>query len=454
MDPADYRAKVPPHNDEAERATLGALLSDPDAVSLAIPYLEPGDFYSAANSRIYEAILNLFKRQLAADLLTVINELRQTAKLDEAGGAPYVAALVNVVPSSANIEYYAQTVQDYSLRRALLRVSAQMAAASHDETRESRLILEEAQQYIFSLNDSRQIYRLRTAEDIIRDTMNDIERVHRSQKDITGIPSGFEALDQLTSGFQNEEFIIIGARPSVGKTALALSMASFISIERNIPTGFFTLEMSDKALMLRILSAEARISSHALRTGFIKSSDFDKIWEAAGRIYKAPLYIVDKPNMKLLDLRAQARRLRAQERVEIIFIDYLSLVTPENLRVQRHEQIAEISRSLKSLARELKIPIVVLSQLTREAEKERPGLASLRESGSIEQDADVVMFLHRKRDSDKNAEERQQDEKEGGKKTELILSKQRNGPTGLIELIFRSQFTKFESYAGERYENP
>jgi replicative DNA helicase len=453
MERADYKAKVPPHNDEAERAALGALLSDPDAVPVAIQYLRPGDFYSAANGRVYEAVLSLFDRNLAADLMTVTNELRQSGRLDEAGGAAYVASLINLVPSSANIEYYVQTVKDFSIRRALLRLSAQTALDSHDETKESRLILEETQQRLFDLSDTGRGFVLRSAQEIIRDTIRDIERIRRSQKDITGVPSGFDELDKLTSGFQNEEFIIIGARPSVGKTALALTMASHIAIQKNIPAGFFTLEMSDKALMLRILSAEARISSNSLRTGFIAASDFDKIWEAAGRIHRAPLYIVDMPNMKLLDLRAQARRLRAQQRVEIIFIDYLSLISPENLRIQRHEQIAEISRSLKSLARELKIPIVVLSQLTREAEKEKPGLASLRESGSIEQDADVVMFLHRKRDSDKSPEERQEDEKEGGKKTELILSKQRNGPTGMVRLLFRSQFTKFESYAGEHYDN-
>jgi replicative DNA helicase len=451
MAAAEFKEKIPPHNDEAERATLGALLSDADAVSTAMQYLRAEDFYSAANGRVYDAIVSLFDRNLVADILTVTNELRQSGRLDEAGGAAYVASLINEVPSSANIEYYAQTVQDYSLRRALLRVSGQMVADAHDESRESRLILEETQQRIFDLSDTRQSFVLRSTRDIIRDTIKDIERVHRSQKDITGIPSGFTELDLLTSGFQPQEMVIMGARPSMGKTALALTMASHIAIHQKIPAAFFTLEMSDRALMLRLLSSEARINSNSLRTGFFKSSDFDRLLEAAGNIYEAPLYIVDMPNMKLLHLRSQARRLRSQQKVEIIFIDYLSLITPENLRVQRHEQIAEISRSLKSLARELKIPIVVLSQLTREAEKERPGLAALRESGAIEQDADVVMFLHRDRDSDKSPEEQRQEEK-AGKKTNLILAKQRNGPTGTIELLFEAPYTKFVSYAGDRYE--
>jgi replicative DNA helicase len=452
MAPAELKDKLPPHNEEAEKAVLGALLSDSEAVTTAIQYLRPRDFYSAANGRIFEAIIGLFNRSLVADIQTVINELRQANRLDESGGPAYVASLTNLVPSSANIEYYAQTVQDYSIRRELLRVSGRMVADSFDESKESRLILEETQQQIFELSDTRQAFRLRKASEVISDTIKEIERVHHSRQEITGVPSGFQELDQMTSGFQPEEFIIIGARPSVGKTALALTMAAHISIEKKIPVGFFTLEMSDRSLMLRLLAGEARINSQSLRTGYIKSSDYQGIWEAAGRIHEAPLYIVDMPNMKLLDLRAQARQLRAQMKVEIIFIDYLGLISPENQRPQRHEQIAEISRSLKSLARELKIPVVVLSQLTREAEKDKPSLASLRESGAIEQDADVVMFLHRKRDSDKNDEDKKKDEAAGGKITDLILSKQRNGPTGDIKLVFVSQYTKFADYAGERYD--
>jgi replicative DNA helicase len=439
MAAAGLKDKIPPHNEEAEQAVLGALLLDEEAIATAIQYLRPNDFYITANNRIYEAILGLFNKGLKADIITVTGELRQAGKLDEAGGPDYVASLTNVVPSSANIEYYAQTVQDYSLRRALLRVSYDTSARSFDESMEPRLILEETQQKLFDLSDNRHAFSFKSAKEIIPDAIKIIENIYHSKQEYTGIPSGFPDLDKLTSGFQRSELIIIGARPSMGKTALALTMAAHISITKKIPTAFFTLEMSDMALAQRLISSEARIESNALRTGWLKSDDLQKLLKAAGNIYEAPLYIVDMPNMKLLDLRAQARRLRAQQRVEIIFIDYLTLISSENFRLQRHEQIAEISRSLKSLARELDIPIVVLSQLTREAEKEKPNLSAIRESGSIEQDADVVMFLHRDRESDKKPDE---DIGEGSK-TSLILAKQRNGPVGTIEITFLRKYTKF-----------
>jgi replicative DNA helicase len=431
---------IPPNDMMAEQATLGALLLDKLALPVALQYLRPDDFYSNANGKIYDVILKLFNKNVEADILTVTRELKQDGKLDEVGGTPYVASLTNVVPSSANIEYYAQTVQSYSLRRSLIRVSNEVIAKSFDESQESRIILEETQQKIFELSDDRQTFRIRAAPEIVSDTIKIIERLYDLKKNVTGIPSGYEDLDKLTAGFQASELIVIGARPSMGKTALALSMASNIAIKKKIPTGFFTLEMSDQALMLRLISSEAEINANVIRTGFLNKNDFHKLLEAAGNIYEAPLYIVDTPNMKLLDLRAQARRLRAQFKVEIIFIDYLTLITSENYRLPRHEQIAEISRSLKSLARELGIPIIALSQLTREAEKEKPNLSSIRESGAIEQDADVVMFIHGKRESDRDPNEA---ENENGIERDLILAKQRNGPVGTINLLLLSKFAKF-----------
>ncbi|MDR1324669.1 MAG: replicative DNA helicase [Treponema sp.] len=442
---ADIRDNIPPHDDMAEQATLGALLMDKDAITTAIQYLRPDDFYSNANGRVYEAIQNLTDKGLEADILTVSEELRQNGKLDEAGGPAYVASLTNIVPSSANIEYYAQTVQGYSLRRALIRVSRNVIAQSFDESLEARILLEETQQKIFELSDKRQTFSFRDIKVIVQETSEFIERLYNSKQEYTGIPSGFDELDKLTSGFQPSELIIIGARPSMGKTAFALNMAANIAIHNqhgNIPTAFFTLEMSDISLMLRIISSEAMIDANKIRTGFIEKSDYFQLQEAMSRIYEAPLYIVDMPNMKLLDLRAQARRLRAQEKIEIIFIDYLTLISSENYKLPRHEQIAEISRSLKSLARELHIPIVVLSQLTRDAERERPNLANIRESGSIEQDADVVMLIHRSREADKTPEERKQAYQDGSE-TEIILAKQRNGPVGRISLLFMPKFAKF-----------
>jgi replicative DNA helicase len=435
------RDKIPPHDDEAERAALGSLLLDADAVAAAIQYLRPGDFYSNANNRVFEAILSLDAKGLRADIQTVIQELKQMGRLDEAGGHAYVASLTNVVPTSANIEYYAQTIQNYSLRRALLRVSSEISARVFDESLESRIILEEVQQKIFDLTDNRQTLISRKIGEVLKETILAIDKVLKSKKQITGIPTGFETLDQYLSGFQPSEFIVIGARPSVGKTALALNMVSTISIGKNIPSAFFTLEMSDLALTQRIISSEAMVESNALRSGFMTASDYTRILHACEKMYEAPLYIVDMPNMKLLDLRAQARKLRSQQKVEIIFIDYLGLIGSENYNLPRYEQISEISRSLKSLARELKIPVVVLCQLTREAERERPNLSNLRDSGSIEQDADVVMFLHRDRGTDKKSNEPVNQGE--GLPTDLIIAKQRNGPVGTAKLALMSRYAKF-----------
>jgi replicative DNA helicase len=442
-------AGIPPHDDEAERAALGAMLMDGDAIAASREYLASGDFYSRANNLVYDAVLGLFDKGVAADILTVTGELRQNGSLEQAGGASYVSSLTTVVPSSANIEYYAQTVQSYSLRRALLKVAGEINAKVFDETLESRLILEEIQQRIFDLSYNRSAIRYQNIGKILPEAIRIIENFAKSNKEYTGIPSGFDELDKLTSGFHRSEFIIIGARPSIGKTALALTMASHISVRHRLPAAFFTLEMSAIALAQRLLSMEARINAGALRSGYLKSRDFMDMVDAAANIYEAPLFIVDTPNMKLMDLRAQARRIRAQENVEIIFIDYLGLISSENYSVPRFEQISEISRSLKSLARELDIPIVVLCQLNREAEKERPNLSSIRDSGSIEQDADVVMFLHRARDSARKAEPAPQDQE--GSKTSLILSKQRNGPVGTIDLVFVPQYAKFESMAKNTY---
>jgi replicative DNA helicase len=434
---------VPPHDDEAERAALGAMLMDGDAIATSIEYLRPGDFYSSANNLVYAAILGLFNKGVAADILTVTGELRQSGKLDQAGGAAYVASLTTVVPSSANIAYYAQTVQAYSLRRALLRVSSEVSAKVFDETMESRIILEETQQRIFELSDNRNTIRYQSAKEVVHETIGIIEKLARSNQEYTGIPTGFDDLDKLTSGFHPSEFIIIGARPSIGKTALALTMAANISIHSKISAAYFTLEMPAIALMQRLLSMEARINVSSLRSGFLASRDFRNILDAAENIYEAPLYIVDMPNMKLMDLRAQARRIRLQEKIEIMFIDYLGLISSEQYNVPRFEQISDISRSLKSLAREMGIPIVALCQLNREAEKERPNLSSIRDSGSIEQDADVVMFIHREREDKKNETAPRGD---GGNKTSLILSKQRNGPVGTVNLTFMPQYAKFESW--------
>jgi replicative DNA helicase len=441
------RDKTPPHDDEVERATLGSLLQDADAVDSAIQaHLGAGDFYSRANQRIFEAILSLDEKGLRPDIQTVVQELKQHGKLDEAGGAAYVSSLTTVIPSSANIDYYAQSVRNYSLRRALLKVASEIGAKVYNESEEARALLESVQQRIFELSDNRQSFSFRKIGEVLQATIDIIDKVYKSKQPLTGTPSGFERLDQMTSGFQASDFIVIGARPSVGKTALALNMASFIAFTKKIPSAFFSLEMSDIALTQRLISSEAMVEGNKLRSGFLAPSDFKKILDIAGKMYEAPFYIVDMPNMKLLDLRSQARKLRSQQKVEIMFIDYLGLIGHESGSMPRYEQISEISRSLKSLARELGVPVVVLCQLNREAQWEVPTLANLRDSGSIEQDADLVLFLHRefkkKKDKDKDKEE---DEPVNTDviPTDLIVAKQRNGPVGTVKLELHSRFAKF-----------
>jgi replicative DNA helicase len=437
------RDKTPPHDDELERAALGSMLFHADATDAATRnHLQVGDFYSRAHQRIFDAILSLDGKGLRSDIQTVIQELKQNGKLDEAGGAAYVSSLTTVIPSSANIEYYVQSILDHSLRRALLRVAGEIGVASYDESRDSPEILEEVEQSIFELRDNRQALSFHKIDEVLSRAIEKIDEAWRTKKTITGLPTGFEKLDEMTAGFQDSDFVIIGARPSIGKTALALNMAAHIAFRHHKPIAFFSLEMSDIALTQRLISSESKVDGKNLRSGYLSSEDIRNIINVSGRMSETPFYIVDTPNMKLLDLRSQARKLRAQEKVEIIFVDYLGLIGHENNALPRHEQISEISRSLKSLARELKIPIVVLCQLNREMERtgqgQPPTLANLRDSGSIEQDADLVLFLHKKF---KPKEEPVSPE--DGYQTDLIIAKQRNGPVGHIELVLKPKYALF-----------
>ncbi len=445
MIPPELKDKIPPHNNDAEMATLGALLLDPEALAVVLRYLRADDFYKLAHQKIFTAIVTLFEESQGVDLLTLTEELRSEGTLDSAGGTAYVSTLTSVVPTSANVEYYAKIVQENSIRRLLLKIAGEMVASAHDDSLDGRAVIEEAEKKIFAVTDGQQKGQYRVARDIVPEAISAIEHLYHRKESYTGVPTGFTELDNMTSGFQNSEFIVIGARPSVGKTALALTMAANMSVKNKIPVGFFTLEMSEMALMNRLIASESRINSEKLRSGMLKPSDFHNLTEAAGRIYEAPLYIDDTPNMKLLDLRAQARRMLSKEGVKIIFVDYIGLIEPESKsNVPRHEQVAEISRSLKSLAREMEVPIVCLSQVGRQSEGKAPSLADLRESGSIEQDADVVMFLHRERESTDS------DDRSRGPlniTTELIIAKQRNGPIGTVPIVFIPKYTRFENFS-------
>ncbi|MDA3832540.1 MAG: replicative DNA helicase [Spirochaetales bacterium] len=448
---SELAGRVPPHNREAEKAVLGAVMIDQEAVSAALEFLRSDDFYVRAHGIIFSAVEYISNRGDVIDLITLTDEIKHRNVLDACGGLSYIASLTSDVPTTANIQYYARIVRNLSIRRRLLRISNDLISKSYDESEDTQEIVADAEKLIFDISDESAVTgKYRSSSQIVNETVNSIEKLYHAGGSYTGVPSGFVDLDDHTSGFQNSEFIVIGARPSVGKTAFALTMASYMAVRKKVPVGFFTLEMSGKSLMQRLFSAEARIDSKKLRSGMLTHSDFSKLTEAAGRLYEAPLFIEDTPNIKLLDLRSQARRMKKNEGVKIIFIDYIGLIESESKRnIPRHEQVAEISRSLKALARELDIPVVCLSQVGRQSEGKEPTLADLRESGSIEQDADVVMFIHKSRDSDKYIH--QQDSRTKVE-TEIILAKQRNGPIGTIRLGFVPRYTKFETLTREKQQ--
>ena len=436
---ATLNDKVPPHNIEAEQAVLGALLLNWGAMSEVVSILRPDRFYSLQNQVIYEAMQKLFSKNATGDTISLINELTVENKLEQAGGAAYIASLTDTVPSAANIDYYAKMVLDRASRRDLIHISSELKASSFNLQKESKSLLDEAEQKIFALAEHNETTQVYSAKDIMFKEIELIEARYKSKNQFTGVPTGFAKLDTYTSGFQNSELIIIGARPSIGKTALALSIIQNIACERRIPCGFFSLEMPYESIGMRLLAQEARVPMQKIRSGMLKVDDVKKIQDAAGRWFEAPLYTVDTPNMKLIDLRAVARRMVKNQGVKIIFIDYIGLISTEDPTAPVFEQVSLISKSLKALARELNIPIVALCQVARDAEGQEPNLAQLRGSGSIEQDADVVMFLHRDRLKDEVVA---QDAK-------IILAKQRNGATGDIEIMFLPAYSKFENKADD-----
>ena len=427
--------KVPPHDIEAERAVLGALLLNWGAMGDVIGKLRPERFYSLQNQVIFEALTELFSHNIQGDTLTLVDQLRKNNKVEQDGGTAYIASLTDTVPSSANIEYYADIVLDRATRRDLIKISSELKAESFELGKESTALLDTAEQRIFALAERNETTVIHDARNIMIKEIEIIDARYNSKNQFTGIPTGFGKLDSYTSGFQNSELIIIGARPSIGKTALALSMMQNIALEKNIPCGFFSLEMPYESIGMRILSQESRVPMHKMRSGMLKYEDVKKIQDAAGRWFEAPLYTVDTPNMKLLELRAMARRMVKNHKVKIIFIDYIGLITTENPNAPVYDQMSEVSKSLKALARELEIPIVALCQVARAAEGEPPNLAQLRGSGSIEQDADVVMFLHRERLKEETPVQ----------EATLILAKQRNGATGDIKISFIPAYSKFEN---------
>ena len=427
--------KVQPHNTEAEQALLGALLTDWDStIAETVATLKADQFYSYQNQIIYAALVKLYQNSIRGDLISLSNELSAEGKLEQAGGDGYIASLPDQVPSASNIEYYKNVILDCYTRRELITISSEIKGSAFEFNRDSASLLDSAEQKIFSLAERNETTTVYDAKAIMVQDIDIIRRRIKNNNEFLGVPSGFAILDSMTNGFQKSELIIIGARPSIGKTALALSMMHHIALERNIPCGFFSLEMPYEQIGMRLLTMESHVDMSRIRSGMLTKEDLDKITNAANRWYEAPLYTVDTPNMRLLELRAMARRLVVNNKVQIIFIDYVGLITTENQAAPVYEQVSEISKSLKALARELEIPIVALCQVARDAEGKEPNLAQLRGSGSIEQDADVVMFIDR---------ERTKDNSKAVQDAKIILAKQRNGPTGDIEIVFVPSHSTF-----------
>ncbi len=438
----------PPFNNDAERAIIGGLLGNfsREALDIVKVHLIPSDFFKTSHQKIFSAICQINDKATSdgvVDLLTIKDRLESRKELQEVGGTAYLASLSSIIPSNANIEYYSKIVQENSIRRTLIETSETLQKEAHDGSEELGMMIENAEKRIFDINDKRYQGSYSNITDLASTTFDTILARKDHKSHITGVPSGFKELDERTLGFHKSEMIIIGARPSIGKTAFALSMATNMIVRAKQNCAFFTLEMPANTLVERMLASESRVDFQRIRKGLLSNADTNKLMTAVSVLYESKFFIVDIPNVPLLELRAQARRLVMKEKVEVIIIDYLGLISAENRLLPRHEQMASISRSLKSLARELDIPIIALSQVGRQVEGKEPGLADLRESGAIEQDADLVLLLHRNADRGLKPEE----EDEGPKDTQLtklIIAKNRNGPTDTVNLAFQKNIVRFE----------
>jgi len=448
-DPTPIVDRLPPQAAEAEMAVLGSMLLSQEAVGRAIEIIgEEESFYSSGHRKIYRACVNLYEKNQAVDLVTASEELRRLKWLDDAGGSVYLTRLAESVATSANIDYYARIVLEKAVLRRLITAATQIVSSSYDAAENPEELLDRAEQMIFSIKERRLRRQLLPLKAFIHDSFELVEKLYREKRHITGVGTGFTDLDRLTSGLQPSDLIIVGARPSVGKTALALNIAQHAAIASQVPVAVFSLEMSKEQLVLRMLCSEARVSSHKVRSGYISQNEWPALVSAAGILHSAPMYIDDSAALTPLEIRAKARRLKSEVDLGLVVVDYLQLMRSSGRSENRQQEISEISRSLKALAKELNVPVIALSQLSRisvqRGQDARPILSDLRESGAIEQDADVVIFLHR----DLGAYKAQED---GGSQAldtesaELIVAKQRNGPVGKFNLVFFKDYTRFEN---------
>jgi replicative DNA helicase len=444
----ENEGRLPPQAVDVEMAVLGSMLIEKDAVTKSVAIIDDSCFYKDAHREIFRAITALFERSEPVDLVTLTEELRRRGHLEDVGGAYYLTELTGKVTSAANVEYHAQIILEKSLMRQLIAAATQIAARGYSEMEDAFELLDRAETDIFRISDSRLKKTYIQLDTAVHDTMALLESIHGKHSGVTGVPSGFTQLDNLTGGFQNSDLIIIAGRPSMGKTSLALSCARNAAVDHNIPVGLFSLEMSATQLVLRLLCAEARVDAHAVRTGRLPENQWANLSTRAGRIAKAPIYIDDTAALSVLELRAKARRLKNEHNVGLVIVDYLQLMAGPKNAESREREISAISRSLKALAKELDIPVVALSQLSRKVEErggdKRPILSDLRESGSIEQDADVVIFVHR-------AEVYRKELDENNLPTEgiadIIIGKQRNGPIDDLRLAFVKEYARFENLA-------
>ncbi|MBP8718297.1 MAG: replicative DNA helicase [Candidatus Atribacteria bacterium] len=434
--------RTAPQNIAAEQATLGSIILEKESILNCIEILQPEDFYKNAHQIIYQCALDLFEKNQAVDLVTLTEELKKRKQLDEVGGASYLATLMGSVPTAANVIYYAKIVEEKAILRKLINHATQIVAMGYEEQEEARVILDKAENLIFEVSQQKIRDFFSPLKDLLTESFEKIEDLYHSGNFITGVPSGFLKFDELTTGFQPSELIIVAGRPSMGKTAFCMNIAQYAAMQHKIPVAIFSLEMSKSQIVQRMLCSEARIDTHALRRGAMPEGDWPKLSMAASRLSSAPIFIDDSAGISPLEIKAKARRLKAKHDLGLIVIDYLQLIQT-GLKVEnRQQEISQISRSLKGLARELNIPVIAVSQLSRAVEQrsvQRPRLSDLRESGALEQDADLVAFIYRE----------EYYKPKSGKKgiAEVIISKQRNGPTGTVELAFLKEYTRFENLA-------
>lgn len=437
--------KLPPQSIEAEMSILGGVLLDNEAINRVLDILVPEDFYRESHRKIMRAMIELNDHREPCDLITLTTILKRKGELEEVGGAPYLATLVDYVPTAANIAYYSKIVKEKAIARNLITAATEIVTEGYDGQVEIEELLDRAQKSIFEISENRINTPYHPVNLILKDTIKYIEDLYEKKESVTGMPTGFVDLDNKTAGFQPGDLIIIAGRPSMGKTAFALNIAQYAAIHANPrhPVVIFSLEMSKEQLVTRLLCSEARVDASRLRTGHLQDGDWDKIMRGADKLHDSKIYIDDTPAISIMEMRAKARRLKAEHGLGMVVVDYLQLMRGGASPESRQQEISEISRSLKALAKELSVPVIALSQLNRGLESrndKRPIMSDLRESGAIEQDADVIMFVYR--DEVYNKEN---PEVKG--KAEIIIGKQRNGPIGTVDLTFLGEYTRFENYA-------